>query len=187
MPGEKRRKQKRPHVAAAFRFDATRRLVRVLVVGASLVLVGSLLSAAGMLVAHGHLSPAGRGHLRAATDVVGNALPEPALVDLWPGALGLLLVVSGALFSLVALRRVLSEEHYVALRADGALFVRGKERRLLRWADVEDVRAGEGRVVFALHDGEVSELDVSFSGSSNEEVARVAREVRRKALFGLLR
>lgn len=184
--GAKRKKKRAPSVAAAFRVDASRRLARVLAIGAALVLLGALFSAGGMVVAHRRLG-LGSSHLRTVTDSLGNVLPGPSWIELWPGVVGLLLVVSGALFTLVALRRVLDEEAYLALRSDGALFVRGGERRLLRWRDVEDVRALEGRVVFVLHDGDETEVDAVFSGRSIDDVVKVARDVRRKALFGLLR
>ena len=116
----------------------------------------------------------------------GHALATSWL-DLWPGALGLVLVATGAIFAIVGLRRVLDEESYLALRSDGALFVRGGERRLVAWSDVEDVLTEHGHLVLLAHDGTKAEIDAVFSGRPIEDVVRVAREVRRKALFGLLR
>lgn len=162
----------------------------MLAVAASSVLAGSVLSGAGMLVAHGRLPLLGlrhgARHLATPTDALGRAL-ETSWLELWPGALGLVLVAAGALFAIIGLRRVLDEESYLALRSDGALFVRGAERRLVVWSDVEDVRAEHGHVVFVGHDGVRAEIDAVFAGQPVADVVRVAREVRRKALFGLLR
>lgn len=190
MRKKRARTRRRPYVAAAFRVDASHRLGRVLAAGASLVLAGSVLSAAGMLVAHGRgplgaVPPAAR-HLASPTDALGHALPTSWL-ELWPGIVGLALVAAGALSAILGLRRVLDEEAYLALRSDGALFVRGGERRLVRWGDVEDVRAERGHVVLVGHDGTATEIDAVYSGRPIEDVVRVARDVRRKALFGLLR
>ncbi len=183
-----------------YRLDASKRIVRTLAAGASLMLLGSIVSAAGLAVSRGALpNPLveGRRDVLAAdpavegqTGAVGgrplvNGIP---LLELTTGLLAFGCLLGGGLTAMLGLRRLLAEESYLALRHDGALFVHGDEERFVSWDDVEDVRwdAGSDALLFVAHDGEAVPLVARFADMPNEELAKRARAVRRRAIFGLL-
>jgi hypothetical protein len=188
-----------------FRLDASRRIVRSLALGAGIMLLGSIVSAAGLLMSRGSLphpvlaarrdalasDPAIDPRTGSARDAAAGARasagPSPVL-ELTTGLLALACLVGGGLTAILGLRRVLAEESYLALRHDGALFVHGDEERFVAWDDVEDVRwdASTDALLFVSHDGEAVPLVARFADVANEEIARRARAVRRRAVFGLL-
>lgn len=188
-----------------FRLDASRRIVRSLALGASIMLLGSIVSAAGLVMSRGSLphpvvaarrdslarDPAIDPHTGATISGPGAA-SRPAgaspLLELTTGLVALGCLVGGGLTAILGLRRVLAEESYLALRHDGALFVHGDEERFVAWEDVEDVRwdASTDALLFVSHDGEAVPLVARFADVANEEIAKRARAVRRRAVFGLL-
>jgi len=103
------------------------------------------------------------------------------------GAFGILVVVGGGLTTLIGLHRMLRDECYIALRVDGALFVRPDGWKLLRWDEVEDVRydAARNAVVLIGRDGSEWALGDRFAGIDNAQLAKHAATVRRRALFGM--
>lgn len=145
-----------------YRVDATRRILGFVGLGAVAMILG-MLAVADLVRAHG----------------------VEAIVS---GLLGIGCVVLGGAVAIVGVTRALSEERYLALRVDGALFVDGPRRWIVRWEEVEDVRhaAGEDAIVFLRRQGEPRVLALRFAGASNVEIARRAAALRRKALFGLL-
>jgi hypothetical protein len=194
-----------PPIVEWFRLDASGRIVRSLALGAGIMLLGSLVSAGALLASRGALphpmigsrrdvlvgDPAIDPHTgRAAGEARGpDVVPRSPILELTTGLFAFACLLGGGLTAILGLRRVLSEESYLALRHDGALFVHGEEERFVAWEDVEDVRwdAGTDALLFVSHDGEAVPLHARFADIANEEVARRARAVRRRAVFGLLR
>lgn len=173
----------------AYRVDVSRALSRVLGLAAALVLIGSMITGTALVMARLEGVPIALGR-RANVGLVSQAQHRisPSASPLGLGALGLLVVLGGAATAIVGLRRVLREERYLLLRSDGAVFVQGRRRRLVKWQDVEDVRHHEGReLVFHCHDGRELSIEERYGGVSLPELARRAASLRRKALFGLLR
>lgn len=183
-------------VVAHFRVDASARLRRALALGAVIVTVGALVMASAMVVArvHGRSTSllarrASDGLFAAEVDAQGVPVAHPsAPLEAALGLLGLACVVLGGATTIVGLKRVLAEEAYLALRTDGAYFRRGKERSLVRWDEVEQVRWDTtlGVLRFERHDGSAWTRAERFADVDGHALARRAAEVRRKALFGLL-
>lgn len=179
------KRKKRPRVLDAYRADVSRALGRVLALGALLVLLGSLLCGSALVALRLEGAPVLVGRRPSVTGV----LPTPD-VSATPWALGLgglLLVIAGTGTAVLGLRHILAEERYVLLRSDGALFVRGKERRVVKWRNVEDVRHEDGALVFHCHDGTALSVDGQWGGVTPSELARRAGQIRRRALMGLIR
>lgn len=172
----------------AYRVDVSRALSRVLGLAAALVLVGSMATGAALVLARLEGVPIAVGP-RADLALASQHRPSlsPSASPLGLGALGLFFVLGGAGTAIVGLRRVLREERYLLLRSDGALFVQGRRRRLVRWQDVQDVRHEGRELVFHCHDGRVLSIEERYGGVSLPELARRVASLRRKALFGLLR
>ncbi len=118
----------------------------------------------------------------------GTPIERPLGLELALALIGIVCVAIGGAVAIVGLRRVLTEESYLALRTDGAYFQQGTERGLVRWEDVEAVRwDASARVLrFERHDGSAWTRAERFAGIDGPELAKRASEIRRKALFGLL-
>jgi len=143
-----------------YRIDATRRILLFLAIGAASISVG-MIAVAGLVV--------GRG-----------------LESLGWGLLGIAIVLGGGAVTVLGTMRILWEESYLALRVDGALFVRGEQRRYARWEDVEDVRHDAERdALVIVRDGHEWVLADRFAGVSHEEIAKRARAIRRRAIHGM--
>lgn len=182
---KRRKKKRRPRVLDAYRADVSATLARVLGLAAALVLTGSIAAGSGIVSLRMDGVPVAFGRRPSVTGVVPYV---PASSTAWAlGALGLTLVIAGGAVAVLGLRRILREERYVLLRSDGALFVRGKARRVVKWRDVEDVRHEDGALVFHCHDGTALTIDGAWGGVSLDELARRAAQLRRRALFGLIR
>jgi len=175
-------------VLDAYRVDVSRALSRVIGLAAALVLLGSMATGSALVMARLEGVPISMGRR---TDVAIGSQTQPgaspSASPLGLGALGLFFVLAGAGTAIVGLRRVLREERYLLLRSDGALFVQGRRRRLVKWQDVEDVRHDGRELVFVCHDGRELTIEERYGGVSLPELARRAASLRRKALFGLLR
>lgn len=143
-----------------YRIDATRRIGVFLAIGAVSMSVG-MVAVAGL--------------------VVGRGLGSLA----W-GLGGIAIVLGGGAITVLGTMRVLWEESYLALRVDGALFVRGEQRRYVRWDDVEDVRHDPARgALVIVRDGHEWVLSDRFAGTSHEDIAKRARAIRRRAIHGM--
>jgi len=160
-------------IVAYHRVDPTARIVKYLAIGAA-AMSGGLLVMAGAFSRLGHAS----------LDFFADS--RVMFMGLGLGAIGLTFMTLGGLYAILQLRRILSEEQYLALRTDGALFRDGDALSLLRWEDVESVRADGDRVVFVRHDGAEWIRAERFADTDAEALAERAAEIRRKALFGLL-
>ncbi|AKF04843.1 hypothetical protein [Sandaracinus amylolyticus] len=167
-----------------FRVDATRRIAKLLAIGATGMVAGSFSIARLVMTAPHAVRYATRSPARYPI-----LWPESSVAPttfLW-AALGFALVVGCGLVAILGLRRVLSEESYLALRVDGVLFAHGEARRFVRWEDIDDVRhdAARDAIVWVLDGDDPWVLDARFAGGSNAEIAKKAVTVRRRALFGL--
>lgn len=168
-----------------FRIDATRRIAKYLTIGAAGMVAGSF-SIARLVMGAPHAAVmATRSPTRVPVLWPAVAL-EPTTIA-W-ALIGFALIVGGGLFAILGLQRVLSDESYLALRVDGALFVRGAARRFVRWEDIADVRhdAARDAIVFACDRGDWP-LEARFAGATNRDIVKKALEVRRRALFGMYR
>jgi hypothetical protein len=184
-----------------YRLDPTRALGRALGWASAIVTIGGLVMAAAILIPR--LDPNGPMASRAVRTTAADAMFRSGEVtvdgtpierstlglELALGFFGIGCIVAGGAAAIIGLRRVLSEESYLALRTDGAYFRTASERSLVRWEDVESVRwdAATRSVLFERHDGTAWIRREAFAGIDGEELAKRAGDVRRKALFGLIR
>jgi hypothetical protein len=112
--------------------------------------------------------------------------PVPARTTPLVGIGALMCLLSPFVFAF-GLRRSLDNDHYLLLRTDG--LVRREDGTVLitPWDDIEDASVdAEGRLVVHLHDDEFFLIEERFIGTTNAELASKVREIRRKALWGLL-
>lgn len=181
-----------------FRLDPSRKLKRALGLGAGLVTLGAIAVALALMIARadperGAMTRALRS---APTDALFRGRPvtaDGAPIDATPSpielallGLGIALIVSGGASAIVGLRGVMTEEAYLVLRSDGALFRAGRERSFLPWDEVEEVRWDGAAVLFVRHDGSSWVRAERYAGIEGAALAKCAGEVRRKALFGLI-
>jgi hypothetical protein len=103
------------------------------------------------------------------------------------GLFGLACVVGGGSLAIFGLRRTLSQERYLVLRTDGALFRNGSSQLLLRWEDVAEIRVDGACLAFEMQDGSEIARTERYAGIETGELARRAIDLRRKAVFGILR
>jgi len=180
---------KAPPIVEWYRLDASRRIFTTLMLGASIMLLGSIVSAAGLFGSRGSIPhPMLLGHRRAMIieEPVGERSP---MLELTTGLVALGCLLGGGVTAIVGLKRALAEESYLALRHDGALFVHGETERFVAWDDLEDVRwdSASNALLFIGHDGVPVPLVARFSDVTNEDLAQRVRAVRRRAVHGLLR
>jgi len=181
-------RQTEPSIVEWYRIDASRRIVGTLAIGAGIMLLGSLVSAMGLLVSRGNLPHPLVASRRGPVAYVEAAPGQSPVLEIATGLVALGCLLGGGVTAIIGLRRALEEESYLALRRDGALFVTGDTERFVAWDDVEDVRwdAPTDALLFVSHDGEAVPLVARFSDVGNEELAKRARAVRRRAVHGLL-
>ena len=185
---ERARSEKGPPIVEWYRLDASRRIFTTLTLGASIMLLGSIVSAAGLFSSRGALPhPLLMGHRRAmiVEEPVGERSP---VLEITTGLVALACLLGGGATAIVGLKRALAEESYLALRHDGALFVHGETERFVAWDDLEDVRwdAASNALLFIGHDGVPVPLVARFADVTNEDLAQRVRAVRRRAVHGLL-
>lgn len=184
-------------VVEHYRLDPTRALSRALGAGAAVVTLGALLMGLAILLPRFDARPdrpalPARAAIFRGAEVTADGKPVPSRTSSWEialGVLGLLCIVGGGAGAIIGLRGVMTEESYLALRTDGAYFRHDGERSLLPWHEVETVRwdPNARAVVFVRHDGSTWTRAERYSGTDGSTLAKRAAEVRRKALFGLLR
>lgn len=180
-----------------YRLDATRSLSRALGLGSLVITLGALAMAVAILLPRLDSRPdlpiaSARAAIFRLNEVNADGTPVTSRTTGWElalGLLGLLSIAGGAGVAIVGLRRVMSEESYLALRTDGAYFRHAGERSLLPWDEVEAVRwdPASRAIHFVRHDGSAWSRPERYAGIDGSELAKRAAEVRRKALFGLLR
>lgn len=186
-----------------FRVDVSGKLLRALGLGSLVMAIGSFVVAGALLVPrHGTERPVyARAAPSAAMFRAGAVTADGAPIrrgterqELVLGLFGLLTIVGGGGLAILGLHRVMREEHFLALRTDGAFYRAGHERSLIRWEDVAAVRWDEESraVVFephdpcSAHDGDEWRRAERYAGIAGPELAERAANIRRKALFGLL-
>lgn len=176
-----------------YRLDASTSLRRALGLASLVVTAGALLMASAIVVSrHDRGVPAApvRDALFRAGEVTAEGAPVERAhgLELALGVAGLACIALGGAAAIVGLRRVLTDESYLALCTRGAFFRAGEERALVRWEDVEAVRwDAEARAVrFERHDGSAWIRAERYAGIEGPRLAARAADVRRKALFGLL-
>ncbi|MFO0709643.1 MAG: hypothetical protein U0353_07370 [Sandaracinus sp.] len=171
-----------------YRLDASRRILGTLVLGSSIMLLGSIVSAMGLVRSRGSLPHPFLGH-RGAVLAAEAATERSPMLELTTGLVALGCLLGGGATAIIGLKRALSEESYLALRHDGALFVHGDTERFVAWDDLEDVRwdARSDALLFVGHDGVPVPLEARFADVTNQELARRVLAVRRRAVHGLLR
>lgn len=189
---------KDPPIVEWYRLDASRRIITTLTLGASIMLVGSIVSAAGLFGSRGSIPhPMLMGHRRAMIGeavvegpiVEGSAPQRSPVLELTTGLIALACLLGGGATAIIGLKRALSEERYLALRQDGALFVEEDTERFVAWEDLDDVRwdAATNALLFIGHDGVAVPLVARFADVTNEDLAQRVRAMRRRAVHGLLR
>lgn len=184
-----------------YRLDPTPALRRALGWGSLIVTIGAMVMAAAILIPR--FDPDGPVYARAIHTSAADAMFRGGEVsadgtpihrgslgwELGLGFFGIACIVAGGATAIIGLRGVLSEESYLALRTDGAYFRTARERSLVRWDEVEGVRwdPATRSVLFERHDGSAWIRTEAFAGIEGKDLAKRAGEVRRKALFGLIR
>lgn len=147
-----------------YRADSSRRLRKVLGIGAGVLTSGALLTG---------LSFASHQH---------ETLRNSAVV------IGLLCTMGGALVAVIGLQRILAEDAYIAVRTDGILVHLGAHEEVLAWSDMERIRFDPARaaVVFTRRDGGELVIQRPLSGATHETLAPHLDSLRRKAEWNLL-
>jgi hypothetical protein len=101
--------------------------------------------------------------------------------------LGALMCLLSPFVFAFGLKRSLDNDHYLLFRTDGLVRRDDGAVSIVSWDDIEDASVdAEGRLVVHLRDDEFFVIDEQFIGVTNKELASKVREIRRKALWGLL-
>lgn len=172
-----------PKVVAGFQRDVRTRLVVALAPGALAWGIGATLLLFGLdpYIARGPTRFTHRSTLH-----IEGPLPEERPNTLLVGAGALLCLVSPFVFAF-GLRRSLDNDHYLLFRTDGLVRRTEGVLEVLLWDDIEDASVDDaGRIVVRLRDDEFFVIDERFIGVTSAELAAKIREVRRKAVWGLL-
>lgn len=100
---------------------------------------------------------------------------------------GLCLIVAGPLGTMAALRRVLREDRYVALRADGIFVHLSAPGTLITWDGFQEAEVdAEGRLRLTDESGLTQELWARLDGIDPTHLTQRIGRVRTQALMGLL-
>ena len=154
-----------PSVISFYRVDQSRRIRRVLIVGAGLITVGAIVMALSFLTRN--------------TDAVRQVATT----------LGLVCTVAGGLGAVVGMSRALREDTCLVVRTDGLMTQSAGQETLFRWADIERIRLGadaETIVVVRLDGTEITVADRPFAGTETKALAGELDTMRRKAAWNLL-
>lgn len=174
---------------AAFRFDTRLALVRSLALAIPLMGLGAGAAVTGLR--HLQLRVPARVFAGSPTFQLADPASSAWQVLPWEQGLmvgGLVLVVLSNLVLIRALYRNLAVERFILLRADGLVRQVDRTYTLIAWDDVEHVGydAARGKVVLEMRAGGELTLDDRYAGVSSEELAKLMRDVHRKAIWGLL-
>ncbi|MEM9190181.1 MAG: hypothetical protein AAGF12_13435 [Myxococcota bacterium] len=151
------------YIVEWYRLDQNAQIVKVLALGALLMAPGSALVGVG-------ISP----------------YPIPELLRILLTLLGALMTVGGPAICILGLRNVMAVDSYIALRTDGLVCHLSPSPTLTLWENIIDIEADGEVLVLVLRDDTTERIDQRFNGIRPEELVKRMREVRRKALFGLL-
>ncbi len=154
-----------PVMLEFFRLDRSDVIVPTLTIAIALTMIGSLLVAAGFVV---HRYGTSFEHLLT--------------------TIGILSTAAGPTIVILRLRRVLTDESYVALRTDGVALHKGTVETLVRWEELTEVHFDEARKAVVLERGDQGEVLVTerFAGIDHAALAKRIDDLRRKASFNLL-
>ncbi|MCZ7685321.1 MAG: hypothetical protein M5U28_43700 [Sandaracinaceae bacterium] len=195
MAGEPRGEEHREAglIVEHYRLDASTSMRRALGLASLVVTAGALLMASAIVVSRhdGARATPVRDALFRAGEVTAEGAPveRPPGLELALGVAGLACIALGGASAIVGLRRVLTDESYLALCVRAART--SARERSVRWSSGEDVEAvrwdAEERAVrFERHDGSAWIPRGALRRHRRAEPRQRAAEVRRKALFGLL-
>jgi hypothetical protein len=98
---------------------------------------------------------------------------------------GTLCMLVGPLSAIVALRKLLQSDEYVAALDTGVLVHCAGIDAFVAWGDVETVKHDQGAIVVARTEGEPIRIERTFARGKVAEVAARMDDVRRKVMFGL--
>ena len=174
---------------AAFRFDTRRALLRSLALAIPLMCLGSAAAVVGLRLIQ-QREPA-RLFAGRATFQLAHASPATwQVLPLQQGLLvvALLLVLVSNVLLILALRRNLATEQFILLRADGLVRQVDTHYTHVAWDDVEQVAydAERGAILLELRSGGQLALHDRYAGVTREALAKLMRDVHRKAIWGLL-
>lgn len=177
-----------------FRLDASRKLGRALGVGALLVTIGSIAMASAIYTGrrdpHRPIPSTSTSPIMRSGPVTIDGDPidaGPSALEVVLGVFGICCIFSGGVSAMWGLRRVMEEESYLALRTDGAFYQAAGERSFVPWEEIEEVRWDGAAVQFVRHDGSAWARAERYAGIDGAALAKRAAEIRRKALFGLIK
>jgi hypothetical protein len=148
-----------------FRADNSKRMGRVLVVGATSMLTGGLVIAVSFLTHQAE-------HVR----------------ELSAG-FGIVIVAGSAAFTSFSMRAILKEDSSISLRTDGVAFQVGTTETLVLWADVASARWDDARQALVLERAGAEPVVVPWRPariSGPDLAARIERD-KQRASMGLLR
>jgi hypothetical protein len=153
------------HIVEWYRVDQSRRIRRVLGVGATLVTIGGLVVGLSFLTRQRH---------------------DVGVVEAF---VGLLWVAAGSLQTVVRLQRVLRDDAHILLRTDALAMQAGTSEIAVAWDDIASARWDEQRtaVIVVRSSGEELVLDRPFAGIEGPQLVRRIEDAQRKSRFNLLR
>jgi hypothetical protein len=153
-----------------FRVDPSSQMRRILIAGPGLLTLG------GLVVA------------------VQFATRAPSNLRAMSAAIGLLLVASGAGFTLAAMYRILRDDTYLAIRTDGVIYRAAStgsdadtQETLIGWDDLARARwdGPTGAIVLERVDGEPLVVARRFAGVTGPALATRIERARQRAAMGL--
>lgn len=155
----------RPSVIEWYRLDESRRLTRVLVLGALLLLTGAISAAVAL-----------------------GAARVPAEMRTVLGFIGGIFTAAGPLSVIIRLQMAMRKDDYLMLRADGLLSHVESARFFLPWDTMDHVSYDEASNVIEVHmrNEDVYRLRDRFCGIGPRELAKRLDMVRRKAIWNLI-
>jgi len=155
----------RPRIVEWYRADPGPRMRRILVAGPAILTLGGLVIAASFL-----------------THLPRDARLVSALV-------GFVFVAGGALFTMVAMNRLLRDDVYLALRTDGLVLRSPEGETLVPWDTLESARweASRAELVLARTGAAPVRVQRGFGRVSGAELAARIEQTRRRAAMNLLR
>ncbi|MEL6349850.1 MAG: hypothetical protein AAFV53_42500 [Myxococcota bacterium] len=111
----------------------------------------------------------------------------PEMVQAVSLVAGVLATVSGALFGLIGILRVLAADPvWLLVRLDGLLYHTDHEERFIPWQGLRTARWADRRLILEEDDQEPLVIGYRFMGISGPDLARRIRELQRQALLGVL-
>ncbi|MCA9529178.1 MAG: hypothetical protein KC543_03450 [Myxococcales bacterium] len=187
----------RPHNVDYFRCDVGRRLLFALLPPLIPTVVGALIVMGAAIHVEARepwrayathpsivLTAPPPGHPEALDPTTGKLTAQERLAF----SLGLVLIMLGPVWMLLALRGLMGDDDFVMLRTDGLQYHFGDANGVVDWDDVEAVVYDEGEGAIRLerrHDAPFF-LRRRFAGIDPPALAKRMEEVRRKAIWHLL-